>query len=107
MRARLQLVLAVVAAAACGWSWVSARSSALVAPVADGQPATTSILYDPALISLALVLAAVAGVLADGELGQPDPQTAQALLLSEGLAPCVHHLALKAEPASCTDAPAL
>ena len=64
MRARLQLVLAVVAAAACGWSWVSARSSALVAPVADGQPATTSILYDPALISLALVLAAVAGVLA-------------------------------------------
>ena len=43
---------------------MAARSEAVVAPVADGQPSTTSILYDPALISLALVLAAVAGVLA-------------------------------------------
>jgi len=64
VRARLQLILAVVAAAGCVWSWVAARSEAVVAPVADGQPSTTSILYDPALISLALVLATVAGVLA-------------------------------------------
>ncbi len=66
-RARWQLILAFAAVAGCVWSWVSARSQAVVAPVADGQPSTMSILYDPALISVALVLATVAGVL--GVLG--------------------------------------
>ncbi len=63
-RAVLQLILATGAVAGCVWSWLSARSSVLVAPVAQGQPSTTSIHYDPALVSLALVLAGVAGVLA-------------------------------------------
>ncbi len=62
-RAALQLILAVAAVAGCVWSWLSAQSPAVVAPVAEGQPSTTSILYDPALVSLALVLAGVAGVL--------------------------------------------
>ena len=34
VRARWQLILAVVAAAGCVWSWVAARSEAVVAPVA-------------------------------------------------------------------------
>lgn len=60
----VQLLVAVAAAAGCVGSWLAARSHALVSPVADGQPATTSLLYDPPLVTLALVLAGVAGVLA-------------------------------------------
>ncbi|MFN8102327.1 MAG: hypothetical protein U0Q20_12130 [Mycobacterium sp.] len=63
-RAVVQLILAVAAVAGCVWSWLAAQSPAVVAPVAEGQPSTTSILYDPALVALALVLAGVAGVLA-------------------------------------------
>lgn len=62
-RATAQLVAAALAAAGCGWSWLAAQSVAQVAPIADGQPATTSVLYDAPLLGLSLLLAAVAGVL--------------------------------------------
>ena len=63
----VQLVVAAAAAAGCVWSWLAARSTAAVAPIADGQPVTTSVLYHPPLLTLALALAGVAGVL--GVLG--------------------------------------
>jgi hypothetical protein len=39
------------------------RSTVAVAPVADGQPATMSVVYDPQQLVLTLLLATVAGVL--------------------------------------------
>ena len=39
MRARVELVLAVVAAVGCVLSWLAASSTVVVAPVLDGQPA--------------------------------------------------------------------
>jgi len=59
----VQLVLAVLAAAGAVWSWSQVRSIVDVAPVTDGQPATTSVLYDPPLMVLTMVLATAAGVL--------------------------------------------
>lgn len=59
----MQLVLAVLAAAGAVWSWSQVRSIVDVAPVTDGQPATTSVLYDPPLMLLTMVLATAAGVL--------------------------------------------
>lgn len=38
--------------------------SVAVAPIADGQPFTTSVVYDPQLLLLTLVLLTSAGVLA-------------------------------------------
>jgi hypothetical protein len=35
-----------------------------VAPILDGQPPTTSLVYDPQLLLLAMLLAMIAGVLA-------------------------------------------
>jgi len=64
MRARIELVLAVVAAAGCVLSWLAARSTVEVAPVLDGQPMTTSVVYSPPLLVASLFLATVAGVLA-------------------------------------------
>lgn len=58
----VQLVVAAVAAVGCVLSWVSARSTEVVAPVLAGEPERAAAVYDPALITLALVLAAVAGV---------------------------------------------
>jgi hypothetical protein len=62
-RGVVQLVLAAVAAAGCVWSWVGARSVVDVSPVIDGEPATTSVVYDAPLLTLAFLLAAVAGLL--------------------------------------------
>src|SRR6476620_2479959 len=62
-RGVLQLILAVLAAAGCAWSWAGAQSVVEVAPVIDGEPTTTSVVYDAPLLTLALLLAAVAGVL--------------------------------------------
>ena len=59
----MQLVLAVLAAAGAVVSWLQVRSIVDVAPVTDGQPATTSVLYDPPLMVLTMVLATAAGVL--------------------------------------------
>ena len=64
MRAMVELVLAVVAAVGCLLSWLGASSTVAVAPVLDGEPKTTSVVYSPPLLVLSLILATVAGVLA-------------------------------------------
>ena len=64
MRARIELVLAVVAVAGCVLSWLGARETVVVAPVLSGEPQTSSVMYSPPLLVLSLLLAAVAGVLA-------------------------------------------
>ena len=63
MRARVELVLAVVAAAGCVLSWSAASSTVVVAPVLEGEPQTASVVYSPPLLVLALFLATVAGLL--------------------------------------------
>lgn len=63
-RAVIELVLAVVALVGCVLSWLAAGETAQAAPIMDGEPATTSVVYYPPLIVLALVLATAAGVLA-------------------------------------------
>jgi hypothetical protein len=64
VRARLELLGAVVAAVGCVLSWLAARSTVVVAPVLDGEPQTTSVVYSAPLLVLSLLLATVAGVLA-------------------------------------------
>ena len=59
-----QLVLAVLAAVAAVVSWWRVRTVVDVAPVAAGQPATTSIAYYPPMMLLTLVLATAAGIFA-------------------------------------------
>jgi hypothetical protein len=63
MTASVELVLAVVAALGCVLSWLSAGSTVMVAPVVDGEPKTTSVVYSPPLLVLSLFLATIAGVL--------------------------------------------
>ena len=63
-RALAELILAGAALVGAGVSWSHARSSVGVAPIADGQPLTTSLVYDPQLLLLTLVLVTTAGVLA-------------------------------------------
>lgn len=63
-RAAVELVLAVAALVATGFSWLQTRSTVAVAPVADGQPATMSVVYDPQQLVLTLLLATAAGILA-------------------------------------------
>jgi hypothetical protein len=62
-RATIELLLALAAAAGCVLSWLSARSTVVVAPVLPGEPMTTSVVYSPPLLVLALLFATVAGVL--------------------------------------------
>jgi hypothetical protein len=64
LRASAEIGLACAAVLGCALSWSQARSSVQVAPVADGEPVTTSISYDPPLLLLTLLLATFAGVLA-------------------------------------------
>jgi len=45
-------------------AWLAVTSFVDVAPVAEGQPATVSVVYDPPLMMLAWLLATTAGVLA-------------------------------------------
>ena len=63
-RAIAELVLACAAVVGCALSWSHARDTVVVPPIADGQPDTMSVVYDPQLLLLTLVLATVAGVLA-------------------------------------------
>lgn len=63
IRATFELVLAVAAAVGGVLSWLSARTTVMVAPVLEGEPRTTSVQYSAPLLGLALVLATVAGVL--------------------------------------------
>jgi hypothetical protein len=59
----VQLVLAALALAGAVFSWLQVRSFVEVAPIADGQPATTSVVYSPPMMLLTMLLATVAGVL--------------------------------------------
>ena len=63
-RALVELGLACAALAGAGVSWSHARHMVGVAPIADGQPFTTSLVFDPQLLLLTLVLVTTAGVLA-------------------------------------------
>ncbi len=63
-RTTIELVFAVVAAAGSVLSWLGAQSIVTVAPVLDGEPQTTSVVYSPPMLVLMLMLATVAGVLA-------------------------------------------
>jgi hypothetical protein len=63
-RAVGELVLAVAAAVGCVASWVRAESTVVIAPIANGEPSTTSVVYSAPLLFLAFVLGTLAGVLA-------------------------------------------
>ncbi|MGH3633025.1 hypothetical protein [Mycobacterium sp.] len=63
-RAAVELGLACAAVLGCALAWSGVRSTVSVAPVTDGQPATTSVAYDPPLLLVTLLLATVVGVLA-------------------------------------------
>jgi hypothetical protein len=63
-RAIVQLVLAAAAAVGCVLSWLAAITTVEVPPIIEGEPMTTSSVYSAPLLSLALLLATVAGVLA-------------------------------------------
>lgn len=63
-RALIELVLAGVALVGAGVSWSNASQIRSVAPVAEGQPSTASLVYDPQLLLLTMVLAILAGLLA-------------------------------------------
>jgi hypothetical protein len=60
----VQLLLAVAAAAAAVLCWSQVMSMVEVAPVTEGELATTSAVYDPPMLLLTLLLATTAGVLA-------------------------------------------
>jgi hypothetical protein len=62
-RAVLELVLAIAAAVGCVVSWLQSRSVVDVAPIANGEPPTTSVTFYPPLLVLAFVLGTLAGVL--------------------------------------------
>jgi hypothetical protein len=62
-RAVVELVLAAAAFAGCVLAWLHARSTVVVAPIAEGEPSTTSVAYYAPLLVLALALATIAGVL--------------------------------------------
>ncbi|MGA7055261.1 MAG: hypothetical protein WBZ37_29155 [Mycobacterium sp.] len=64
LRPLVDMVLAVAAFVGAGLSWRHARYTVAVAPIADGQPTTTSLVYHPQLLLLTLVLVTIAGVLA-------------------------------------------
>lgn len=63
VRAVVELLVAGVALIGAVAAWLSASSTAVVAPVLEGEPETVSVLYSPPLIVLAFILATVAGVL--------------------------------------------
>jgi hypothetical protein len=63
-RAILELGLAFAALICSGLTWGHSHHTVTVAPIANGQPSTTSLTYDPQLLLLTLVLLTTAGVLA-------------------------------------------
>jgi hypothetical protein len=64
VRHAIQLVLAVLASAGAVITALQARVVVTVAPVADGEPSTTSFAFDPPLMMLTWLLITMAGVLA-------------------------------------------
>lgn len=63
-RALVELALAGAALVGAGVCWANASQLRGVAPVAEGQPYTTALVYDPQLLLLTMVLAIIAGVFA-------------------------------------------
>lgn len=63
-RGTSELVLAVAALVGAGLIWPLSHRAVAVAPIADGQPGTVSVAYDPQLLLLLLLLATAAGILA-------------------------------------------
>jgi hypothetical protein len=63
-RPLVELALACAALAGAAVCWLHARHPVRVAPVADGQPATWSLAYDPQQLLLTMLLITAAGVLA-------------------------------------------
>jgi hypothetical protein len=59
----VQLVLAGLALIGAVLSWLQVRSLVDVSPIADGQPATTAVVYSPPMMLLTTLLATAAGVL--------------------------------------------
>ena len=59
----MQLVLAGLAIVGAVRSWLGSTKVVDVAPIADGQPATTSVVYHAPMLLLTLGLATTAGVL--------------------------------------------
>lgn len=59
----MQLVLAGLAVVGAVLSWLRSSRVVDVAPVAEGQPATTSVVYHAPMLLLTLGLATTAGVL--------------------------------------------
>jgi hypothetical protein len=64
LRAVIELLLACAALVGAWVSWTLTRSTVAVAPVADGQPATASLVFHPQQLVLTLLLVTIAGVLA-------------------------------------------
>lgn len=64
VRAVVELLLACAAAAGCAVSWLAVRTTVTVAPVLKDQPVTTSVVYDPSMLLVTLLLATLAGMLA-------------------------------------------
>ncbi|KAA0110717.1 hypothetical protein [Mycolicibacterium sp. P1-5] len=64
MRHIIQLIVAALAVAGAVVTGLAARSVVVVAPIADGQPSTTSAAFDPPLMLLTWLLITGAGVLA-------------------------------------------
>ena len=62
-RAVVELLLACAAAVGCAAAWSAVRSTVAVAPIVKDKPATVSVVYDPSMLLLTLLLAAVAGML--------------------------------------------
>ncbi|PRC53824.1 hypothetical protein C6A85_51860 [Mycobacterium sp. ITM-2017-0098] len=60
----LELVLAVLAAVGAVASWLGAMSTVIVAPVLAGEPSTVSQVSSAPMLTLSLLLATLAGVLA-------------------------------------------
>jgi len=62
-RTFVELGLSIAALTVASVSWAHARHTVIVAPVAEGQPFSTSLVYDPQMLLLTLVLITTAGVL--------------------------------------------
>jgi hypothetical protein len=62
-RAILAICLALAAAAGAAMTWLHSRHTVSVAPITEGQPSTVSLVYNPQLLLLTMLLAIAAGVL--------------------------------------------
>lgn len=62
LRAVLELLASVAAAAGAVSAWLAAGRTVTVPPVLDGEPSMTSVEYSAPLLGLALLLVTLAGV---------------------------------------------